>query len=353
MHLSKWSSAALAAGSALAACDAPSPADLLHSREEQDNGLVLNSAVVNGEVFNGWQLNGGVLNGWQLNGWQLNGWQLNGVSLAGTMFTATATGKGKPHKRSGLDLIGSEITLSRAGVAYKLRIDDIYHDPDQSSGDVYFYAISVYEPATKSWSSLCEDDQGQPTAAIPLKYAWDPDTGDRLDKPQAVTLACRGAVLAKCVEWGYRPWATRKRCSGQSCSYESLRDAHQACTRMARADYCGDGTPHTFNGTPIDIYDKYSPPIQKIATLGKSGWKPEAEWGPDGAVCVGDDLRLKMFDELDIAHKMPPCLTALDDADNCGTLPSWRGGKVASRYCSKWKSDPDECDLSTLDEHDD
>jgi hypothetical protein len=347
MHIKNWSSAALAAV-ALAACDGPDGSGELYTRAEQDNGFVLNSAIVNGEKLNGWQLNGEKLNGWQLNGWQLNGWQLNGVSLTGTLFTATATGKGKPHKRSGLDLIGSEITLSHGGTAYKLRVDDIYLDPAQSSGDVYFYAISVYDPVTNTWSSLCEDGQGQPTEAIPLKYAWDPDTGDRLDKPHALTLACRGAVLAKCVEWGYRPWATRKRCNGQSCATESLRDAHQACTRMARADYCGDGTPYTVNGTPIDIYDRYSPPIQQAATLGASEWKPEAEWGPDGALCVGDDLRLKLLDDIGMDYEYPPCLDALDDFSNCGDMPANRGAEVATRYCSKWSSEPGACELATV-----
>ena len=36
----------------------------------------------------------------------------------------------------------------------------------------------------------------------------------------------------------------------------SLASYHQACTRMARADYCGDGTSHTQDGTWIEYYDK-------------------------------------------------------------------------------------------------
>jgi len=47
---------------------------------------------------------------------------------------------------------------------------------------------------------------------------------------------------------GYKPW---KVVNGQS-----LWAYHQACTRMMRADYCGDGRPHTREGTPIYIDDR-------------------------------------------------------------------------------------------------
>ena len=30
---------------------------------------------------------------------------------------------------------------------------------------------------------------------------------------------------------------------------------HQACTRLVRADYCGNGVYHTATGTSIDVYD--------------------------------------------------------------------------------------------------
>ena len=49
---------------------------------------------------------------------------------------------------------------------------------------------------------------------------------------------------------------------------------------MLRADYCGDGTPHTVNGTLINLYDNAS--VQADA----ESWPVDAEWGPDGALCV-------------------------------------------------------------------
>jgi hypothetical protein len=63
-----------------------------------------------------------------------------------------------------------------------------------------------------------------------------------------------------------------------------MADLHQACTRMARADYCGNGQSHTHENTAIDFYDRFG-----IAELGK--WAPgsapfEAAWAPDGATCL-------------------------------------------------------------------
>jgi hypothetical protein len=53
---------------------------------------------------------------------------------------------------------------------------------------------------------------------------------------------------------------------------------------MARADYCGDGVPHTQNGTPIDMFDGQG--IQSPESVPGDGFSFEAGWGPQGAVCV-------------------------------------------------------------------
>ena len=63
------------------------------------------------------------------------------------------------------------------------------------------------------------------------------------------------------------------------CGITSLADYHQACTRMLRADYCGDGTPHTVDGTLINIYDGIG--IQRDT----DDWAFEAEWTTTGARC--------------------------------------------------------------------
>jgi len=315
------------------------------NRDLVQNDLRLNSAGLNGWSLNGFRVNGWSLNGWSLNGWSLNGWSLNNISLSGSAFTGVATINGEQVMLTSEDMIGAELLLNREGEPFTLRFDDIYINPANPTGDTYFYKVSVFDPDDGTWASLCRDSYGQPTEAIALRNHWDPNTGARVGDPAAVTLACRGAALAKCVEWGYRPWATVESCVGGVCSQVNLTDHHQACTRMARADYCGDGVPHTLNNTPIDVYDRLMPRIQTQASSGKE-WKVEAEWGPNGALCVGKDLRVDLFAELGIDHIGPTCRNALQAVKECGRFPASRpASKLGNNYCPKWKSDPNKCKL--------
>jgi len=64
-------------------------------------------------------------------------------------------------------------------------------------------------------------------------------------------------VIAKCYRWGYRPWVT---------GYGDLATMHWTCTRLARADYCGDGVPHTRNGTTINVWTACRRPARSSAT---------------------------------------------------------------------------------------
>jgi hypothetical protein len=310
------------------------------------NGVELNGAVINGWSLNGWSLNGWSLNGWSLNGWSLNGWSLNGVSLDGTLFKGTQKLDGQTVYRSGLDFIGSNLYMVHDDQQYTLRIDDIQSDPEHN--DVYFYRISVENPKDGTWSSLCLDSKGQPTEAIPLANHWDAVTGDRIDEEGTVTFACRGLVLAKCVEWGYRPWASATACKkgDKHCKSVTLADHHQACTRMARADYCGEGNPHTINDTPIDIIDHLSPQLQSESTAGIEGWAVEAEWGPDGALCVGESLRLHMLEELGKEVLPADCLAKLE-RPNCGNFSPIRDALLVNKYCESWMADPDYCAKKT------
>ncbi len=324
-------------------------------RSVYGNDVLLNSAELNGWSLNGFRMNGWSLNGWSLNGWSLNGWSLNDVALSGSRFTALKIVDGQAVTLTGEQLIGAELTLANDGVPFTLRFDDIYRDPARPTGDVYFHKVSVYDADSDTWSSLCRDSFGAPTEAIALTNYWDPVTGDRVDDSAAVTLACRGAALAKCVEWGYRPWATATRCTGPQCATISLADHHQACTRMARADYCGNGIPNTLNNTPIDVYDRLSPKIQSQDSVGDNDWKVEAEWGPNGALCMGKETRLKMFAQQGIAHADPTCRKALEAVKECGKFPASRASttKLANNYCPKWKTEPNKCALFNDNDDDD
>jgi hypothetical protein len=331
--------------SGIVACDAEHlDSDGAEFRGKVKNAPNFNSANLNGLTLNGLTLNGLTLNGLTLNGLTLNGLTLNGLTLNGSRFEGVVLVNGIPQVVGGADLVGTSMTISSATSIYVLTFDAIYPDPANPAGDVYLHEITVHDITAGTSSPLCEHN-GAAAPAIPIRNRWDPVTGDRIDDTAAVTFACRGGALAKCIDWGYRPWASSTRCEGDDCGTVSLADYHQACTRMVRADYCGDGVPYTVDGTLIDVYDPLAPRIQTRTSTGLVNWGIEAEWGPDGVVCIGDALRLDHLDELGIPYDPPACLADLDVPD-CGSFAPERGGLVADAYCYAWGSDPKSCDLT-------
>jgi hypothetical protein len=99
---------------------------------------------------------------------------------------------------------------------------------------------------------------------------------------------------------GYKPYGTVS-CyyfNGLHCTTSPTTE-HQACTRMVTADYCGDGTPHTVTGRPIEVYDYYSPTVNTVGP-DPDAYYFESEWTPSGANSIGtcrvDDMDLSAAD---------------------------------------------------------
>ena len=93
-------------------------------------------------------------------------------------------------------------------------------------------------------------------------------------EPGIFELACTSGALGKCVRFGYRPWAFAQGLE--------LRELYNACIRMVRADYCGNGTATTKDGQAIDMYDDLG--IQKPEN--DPAMEFEAGWTEEGAACV-------------------------------------------------------------------
>jgi hypothetical protein len=167
------------------------------------------------------------------------------------------------------------------GTALTMRIDDIQPTADP---EINLYQLSYYDGS--QWKNPCGASNGSPVLALPLAGRWDysagtPTGGDFIADPAMFTFSCRTGVLAKCALIGYKPWASFQECDGSSCHVLPGRAYHQACTRMYRADYCGNGRPHTTNGTLINIYDNVGVQFDESTAM-----TLEAEWTPDGAKCV-------------------------------------------------------------------
>jgi hypothetical protein len=172
------------------------------------------------------------------------------------------------------ELVGAILTLDARGSSYRLRIDGAAPDPEDPTGDVILYDLSAENPDGGGWHNLCSPDPQGQQHAFPMAGTWTRD-GRHLPSDSEFSITCTSGAEGKCVRFGYKPWA-------RLADGSSLWDYHQACTRMVRADYCGDGTAHTRNGTHIDVYDRIG--IQ--ADDPEPGMSFEASWAPRGALCV-------------------------------------------------------------------
>jgi hypothetical protein len=154
-------------------------------------------------------------------------------------------------------------------------------EPSRHDPNMVWYRIEVWNTVSESWENPCIANGRVPSPrALAVRGVWD-ERGARHEVPGKFTFACENGAIAKCIDWGYKPWAKK--------DGRSLGELHQACTRMARADYCGDGRSHTHDDNPIDMYDGLA-----VLTRTKEAsaiWEPtrasfEAAWTPEGAWCM-------------------------------------------------------------------
>jgi hypothetical protein len=123
--------------------------------------------------------------------------------------------------------------------------------------------------ATGEWSELCTPDADGARLALVVPGRERRD-GTVAEDPARYAIACTAGAQAKCLRAGYRPWQ-----AGQRARYN-------ACIRMIRADYGGDGRAHTEEGRAIDIYDNAG--VQQPEMRAEHEF--EAGWSAAGAVCV-------------------------------------------------------------------
>jgi hypothetical protein len=249
---------------------------------------------VNGVSVNGVSVNGVSVNGVSVNGVSVNGVSVNGVSVNGGQITGT-TSSGAPL--SGTGMIGAKFTGTLAtGATIKLRVDGAH----LLVADAWGYLVSS-SPDGVTWTQICAASDHY---AVAIAGKWDyradvAGAGGWIADSTTFTFGCRGAAIAKCIEMGYRPWAT--------VGGTLLRDHHTACVRMIRGDYCGNGHAWTQDGNLINIYDMLG--IQADAQL----WPLDASWGAAGAKCARKVRSL---------NGKPTCFATLKDCP----LNLWEAG---------------------------
>lgn len=269
------------------------------------NGSNLNGSNLNGSNLNGSNLNGSNLNGQAL-GTILSSVNLAGVKLNGKTFNARLdgtvfVGTDGSSTVQGLGFLQSEFQGNVAdGSTVRLRVVDI-QTATNGDAEVWNYSVEYRDNSQNAWFSICKNDAG-PTPAIPVSGRWNheqgvPGGGAKIADATVFTFACVGtSAVAKCVSpIGYKPWKT--------VNGTSIDPHHQACVRLIRADYCGDGVSHTTDGQWVNLYDGVG--IQQDT----EEWVIESEWDENGARC---------FYPLNRSHEAVPCYDQRQDVA-CGS----------------------------------
>ena len=294
---------------------------------EQNNGFRFNGFRFNGFRFNGFRFNGFRFNGFRFNGFRFNGEELTGVHMDGNLLSgedslgAIIKGANLGDSTIDVDFVDPEDANNTSSLEFELT------NTETLANGLVISTVKHRQLPSGDWINSCENG----AKAVHLKGDWDLTTGKRLTSdPSAVTFACLGAALGDCAAWGYAP--------GDQHGGATLDEYHEACTRLKRADYCGDGVHHTENGHLIDIYDDLS--IQSPATIGL--WEVEAMWGPDGALCANSPRILDYTMEVSSGSKeyigceIPACEDV--NADGVIDFLDYPTAILANRTVPDWKT---------------
>ncbi len=208
--------------------------------------------------------------------------------------------------REGAALTGAILSVAAGGQTIRVKIAGVEPDARDPRGGALLYDFRVVRPDSGE-EPLCAPDPDGRRLGVPLVGRSDP-TGILLSSEgPGFELVCTSGAQGKCLRFGYGPWR-------QTPDGRPMRDWYNACVRLLRGDYCGDGRPYTRDGTWIDLYDRIG--------VQKSDADPtltfEAAWGPDGAVCV--------------AHTRIPDIISLDGlARACPRL----AGRLGPNVCNE------------------
>jgi hypothetical protein len=253
-----------------------------------------NGIELQGDRLTGIHMQGVLPNFVNMQGTTLDGIQLGSRVLVSTQFQPAT-------------LINAPFTgVLSNGESISLRIDAARVLPN--SGGIWAYSVAYQ--TQHGWSPLCGiDGGGAPIQAIPVPGVFDHTKGTATGgsytpSSTSFTFGCREAGIAKCIEFGY--------------SAQAPASEFAACTRMLRADYCGDGRSWTLNGTLINFYDNIG------VAFDRASWPFEAEWTAQGASCVSSTSTLRW---VGASATPPPCLGSKANA-NCGDRSHFVSGTL-------------------------
>jgi hypothetical protein len=219
-------------------------------------------------------------------------------------------------KLRGHQLIGGVLLVKvEAGLIVPVVIAD-YEEVDSWSADgdpVSAYALTYADlEAPLLQRSVCKGtlvDPLQASVVILAGERYDLDGKTVIpDQDRWFTLACAGSAAAKMSLLGYGP-------NAELDGAPSTADQRQSTLKMITADYCGDGTSYTEDGTAL-LWENQS------GSVNAPDADPddlEAVWTADGALCLDTP---RVVDAGDVACALPSCDSlTLDDGEWATYLP--------------------------------
>jgi hypothetical protein len=252
-------------------------ADSASVERRQQEGRGFQGRGFQGRGFQGTETSSTTVQEIRIGGAVVGDLHLDGTLLRGSLASGAI---------AGTDFIGAEVTeLAEGGSVHTATITNVEVDAQDPSGEIYLYTLTAYNAASGAVENICGLDPFGQRHATAVYGTWD-GSGAHVASTTQFMFACTSGVVAKCMRWGYKPWKT--------VSGTSLAPYLQSCTRMARADYCGDGVSHTQDGTEIDLYDRLG--IQQKSPFNLlSPMVFDAAWTPNGAYCMTKDRWLELL----------------------------------------------------------
>lgn len=223
---------------------------------------------------------------------------VSGMSLSPALTASGPTSFPVLTVRRGVDLAGRALGVKDfSGGERRARILSVAPElgPDHLAlhgvtpgnvgpASIFRYQVEVSDNG--NWVPLCDldfqDESGQQRPVALATPGWWDSTATRSNDADLFTFSCRRGVITKCVRWGYRGFVTDTE-SRDGVTLEARLDQLQACTRMARADYCGNGESWTREETLINIYDLGGVQVRGEPPMAISF---EAAWTASGAACL-------------------------------------------------------------------
>jgi ADYC domain len=218
------------------------------------------------------------------------------IEVSGTAFHVTLS---DGSVKQGTELAGAVLVFDIGGKQVRIRIAAVMPDANDKAVLLHDFRIDGTD------TPLCSPDPYGKQLGFPLVGRTAPN-GRFLESSAGVfELICTSGAQGKCVRFGYHPWESAP-------DGRPMREYYDACVRMVRADYCGDGRAWTRDGTIIDMWDDQG--IQKSDTQNDPAFSFEAGWKPEGAACVAH-TRIPENITLDELKASCPRLAAMPTCD--------------------------------------